>query len=61
MRGVAEADLDNVREKLVALEALAASLQALMTSCGAAGAGGTSRDCAIFSDFDEPAGVDGRW
>lgn len=51
VRDMAHAHLGAVREKLVELKALEASLKAFAERCDTACAGGPGRDCLVFEDM----------
>jgi DNA-binding transcriptional MerR regulator len=51
VRDMAHAHLGEVRQKLVELKALEASLEAFANRCDTACAGGPGRDCIIFEDL----------
>jgi MerR family copper efflux transcriptional regulator len=55
VREIAATHLGQVREKLSELQALEASLSAIVSSCDAACAGGAALDCTILEDLALPA------
>ncbi len=55
-RDLAQAHLDEVRQKLAELRALESSLEAFVDTCTAACSGGPGTQCAILEDLGEPSG-----
>ncbi len=55
-RDLAQARLDDVRQKLAELQALERSLASFVESCTTACAGGPASQCVIIEDLGDPAG-----
>ena len=55
VRSIAQTHLDQLRDKLLELQALERNLQAFVTNCDAVCAGGRGRDCVIFKDLANPS------
>lgn len=54
-RDIAQAHLDEVRQKLAELRALESRVENFVTRCNVACAGGPGQDCLIFKDLATPA------